>query len=197
MKILAIIPARGGSKRIPFKNMYFVKDRPLIKYTIDAALGSKLINKTVVSTDNESISLYCKQFCDVLQRPNDISLDNSTSEDAISHALKSFPKYDAFILLQPTSPLRTDKHIDDALNMFCTCKCTSVISVYADNIHLTLNETLSPTYVTNGAIYITYTDGFLNNQKLLTNNCLPYVMNKKDSLDIDTIEDMRIFANTR
>jgi len=125
MEILAIIPARGGSKGIPRKNIYDLCGKPLIGYTIEAALGSKLINKTIVSTDDAEIAAVSRSHgAEVpFTRPDEASNDNATALDVITHALKWLKdnqsyEPDVVVYLQPTSPLRRSEHLDEALKLF-------------------------------------------------------------------------------
>jgi CMP-N,N'-diacetyllegionaminic acid synthase len=120
--IVAIIPARSGSKHLPGKNMINLSGKPLISYTFDAALNSKLIDYTLVTTDDEKVINYAKKFPDifVIKRPKKISKDNSPTLDAVNHALKYFEDQtsktiDLIVTLQPTSPLRKHYHVDEAI----------------------------------------------------------------------------------
>lgn len=135
MKVLAIIPARGGSKGVPLKNIRKLNGKPLIKYTIDAAKKSKLLDRIIVSTDNERISTLAKKYgADVpFRRPKKISGSQATQFQVIKHTLnflktqKYYP--DIVVLLQPTSPFRTAKIIDDSINKLIKSKATCVVSV--------------------------------------------------------------------
>jgi CMP-N,N'-diacetyllegionaminic acid synthase len=113
---LAIIPARGGSKRLPNKNILNLAGKPLIEWSIDAALKSKYIDKVVVSSDDENILKIAKDKCDIIKRPKELATDTASSIDVIKHVLDNLEKkYDYIVLLQPTSPLRNEKHIDEAI----------------------------------------------------------------------------------
>ena len=115
MKIISIIPARGGSKSIPKKNLVSFLGNPLISKSIQQSKKSKLINRTFVSTDDEDIKLISKEYgAEVITRPNEISDDNATTESAILHAIEFLNKTENFtpdiiVLLQATSPLRKKK----------------------------------------------------------------------------------------
>ncbi|PEY36301.1 acylneuraminate cytidylyltransferase [Bacillus cereus] len=116
-KVIALIPARGGSKSIPYKNIKFLNGKPLIKWTIEIALKMKEIDKVIVSTDDDAIaSVAQKSGAEVLKRPPELAQDNSLSIDTVKHALNTFKKagehYDIMFYLEPTSPLRS---IDDLL----------------------------------------------------------------------------------
>ena len=112
-KILAIIPARGGSKRLPRKNILNLARKPLIAYSIEAALKSKYITKTIVTSDDDEIlNIANKYGSDTIKRPDHLASDTATSFDAIEHTILSQNEnFDYIILLQPTSPLRTTKHL--------------------------------------------------------------------------------------
>jgi len=117
-KFLAIIPARGGSKRLPRKNVLNLNFKPLIAYSIEAGIGSKYVDDLVVSSDNEEILNISKALgADTIVRPNYLASDTATTFDAIRHALENISGYDYIVLLQPTSPLRTSKHIDEAIEL--------------------------------------------------------------------------------
>ena len=135
-EILAIIPARGGSKGIPKKNMVLLAGKPLIQYTIDAAKGSKLITRIILTSDDNEIIEYCKkQGIEVpFKRPSDLAKDDTPMIDVIIHAIRYLEekenyKPDIIILLQPTSPLRTSKHIDEALEKLINSDADSIVSV--------------------------------------------------------------------
>ncbi len=129
-KTLAIIPARGGSKGIPKKNIKYLNGKPLIYWTISAALKSKLIDKVVVSSDSRSILKLSKKFgAETLSRPKKISGDKATTESAVKHCIDYYKnKYETLILLAPTSPLKTSKDIDNALKLFKRKKLDSCFS---------------------------------------------------------------------
>ena len=123
-EILAIIPARGGSKGIPKKNIKPLHDKPLIEYSIDAAKESKFLTRIVVSTDNDEIATISREnTVDVIIRPEVIARDASSIVDAIIHATSVLKEREKFlpgiiVLLQPTSPLRTACDIDNAIRLF-------------------------------------------------------------------------------
>ncbi|MBT0858582.1 acylneuraminate cytidylyltransferase family protein [Campylobacter coli] len=213
-KILAIIPARGGSKGIKNKNLVLLGDKPLIYYTIKAALDAKSISKIVVSSDNNEILNYAKnQNVDTLKRPNELALDDTTSDKVILHTLEFYKDYENVILLQPTSPLRTSEHIDKAFEIFKNTNANSLISVCEydnkilkafmcdekdnlkgicnDNYPFMPRQKLPKTYISNGAIYILKTKDFLQNPSFLQSNTKHFLMDEESSLDIDSLEDLR------
>ena len=113
---MGIIPARGGSKGIPRKNIISLKGKPLIAWTIEAAQRSELLDRTLVSTDCEDISRVARQFgAEVLQRPEELATDESTTISVVEHIAEQFPDIDTFVVLQPTSPLRDEGLIDECI----------------------------------------------------------------------------------
>ena len=135
-EIMAIIPARGGSKSIPRKNIVPLGGKPLIAWSIEAALGSKFITRTVVSSDDEEILKVAETHgAEVLRRPAELATDKATSEPVILHVLDHFLKHEKYepdlvIYLQPTSPLRTTDDIDGAIRVFHQKEADALISVY-------------------------------------------------------------------
>jgi len=127
---LAIIPARGGSKRLPRKNILELNGKPLIAWSIEAGLKSKYVDKVVVSSDDKEILEYSQYYgADTIKRPDNLASDTSTSFDAIKHTIDNVDKYDYVVLLQPTSPLRTAEQIDDAIELLEKKKADAVVSV--------------------------------------------------------------------
>ena len=136
MNILGIIPARGGSKSIPLKNIKSIKGKPLIEYTIDTALKVSEINTLVVSTDHEEIIKVCKKYNDIeiFRRPKELSTDHSPTEDTLLHVCDKIFKRDGLfpdliLTLEPTSPLRTKETIQRCIDVFKNTEADSVIGV--------------------------------------------------------------------
>ena len=131
-KILAVIPARGGSKGLPDKNILPLFEKPLISWTIEAALKSKYIDRCIVSTDSDAIAVIANRFgaeVPYLRRKN-LAEDESSTDDVLIHVIKSLKEeFDILILLQPTSPLRTERDIDGALNNFLDKEAEALVSV--------------------------------------------------------------------
>jgi CMP-N-acetylneuraminic acid synthetase len=222
VKILAIIPARGGSKGVPRKNIIEINGSPLISYTISAALDVNRLTDIVVSTDNPEIAEISRKLGAQVpfMRPLDLSSDQAQSAPVIEHALffmekiKNF-KYDAILMLQPTSPLRTSKHIEESLDLFKSNECDSVVSIasvggnhpfrmkrlinnqlvnYIDQgfWNMKPRQSLPDVYIRNGAIYLIRREAFLQQRQLIGNNCLGYVMSDSESTNIDTPIDLKI-----
>ncbi|WP_299060616.1 acylneuraminate cytidylyltransferase family protein [uncultured Polaribacter sp.] len=216
MRVIAIIPARGGSKGIPRKNIVNFKGLPLIQWSIDAALKSKYITNVVVSSDDDEILELANKSKDVvkIKRPIELAQDNSKTEPVLIHVLNTIKNdYDYLILLQPTSPLRTSEDIDLAFDNLLKSNATSLISVCKLQHHpyktFKINnngflegiinnsfpflprQELPETYRANGAIYIVKVNEFLKEGKLLTQKTIHFEMSEKNSLDIDSKKDLR------
>jgi len=218
-RILGVIPARGGSKSIPNKNIIELNGNPLIKYTIDAALGSKLLTHCIVSTDSDSIASVAKS-CGALvpfKRPDHLSGDDALSLPVVQHAVQFMEndqqyKYDAVIMLQPTTPLRLTSDIDNTINLLFDTNSDSVISVvevggyhplrmkrivegylinYIDQGQEDMRprQKLPPVYIRNGAIYATRRDVLLKNESFIGESSRAYIMPNERSVNIDTFAD--------
>lgn len=219
-KVIAIIPARGGSKGVPLKNMVLVNEKPLIDWTIDAALDSKCISTVVVSSDSEIILNHVKQKNNVIciKRPSNLAQDDTPTEPVIIHALEQMDdkEFDVILLLQPTSPLRTSKDIDTAYEAFIESKASALISVFEPKHHplksfkknnngfleglinnkfpFMPRQELPEVYQPNGAIYMICKKDFLDSKQLMTNKTIPFIMTEENSVDIDSLLDIEIAA---
>lgn len=213
MNVLAIIPARGGSKGLPRKNILPVGGRPLIAWSIEAARGANCIHRVVLSSDDDEIIAVAKAYgCDVpFKRPETLATDEASSMDVVLHALEQLPNHDIVILLQPTSPLRTSADIDSAFELMmrsgapsCVSVCPASESPYwmyslgdQQRMHqlikpaadATRRQELPPAYSLNGAIYIARTDWLHKHRSFIGNDTVAYVMPRSRSIDIDTEED--------
>lgn len=216
---LAIIPARGGSKRLPRKNILDLCGKPLIAYSIEAGLESKYIDKVVVSSDDEEILSVAQKFkADIIRRPDELANDTATTFDTLQHTIESLSKkYDYTVLLQPTSPLRNSQHIDEAIEFLNSKNADAVISVcemehsplWANTLDQSLSmggrkflkdevlnkrsQDLEKYYRLNGAIYICKTNLLLEEKTLFLNdNIFAYIMDTKNSIDIDKEIDFKM-----
>lgn len=209
-KIIAVIPARQGSKRLPNKNILELKGKPLITWSIEAGLGSKYIDKVIVSTDSKEIAkISLKAGAEVpFIRPDELATDTATSYDVVKHAVDHYNNgFDLVLLLQPTSPLRNSKDIDDALELFIQKKADAIISVceveHSPSLCNTLpqdhslkgflrSQDLSKHYRINGGIYIVSIDKFLKEKTFfISERIYAYVMPQTRSVDIDTELDFK------
>lgn len=213
---LAIIPARGGSKRLPRKNILDLAGKPLIAWSIEAGLRSKYIDRTVVSSDDDDILTISKYYnADAIQRPRELASDSATTFDAIKHAIESFSQYDYIILLQPTSPLRDNNHIDEAIELLMAKDAEAIVSVcetdhsplwsntlskdgnmygfLRDEIKNKRSQDLEKYYRVNGAIYICNTAKLLEEKTFFINDSIfAYKMDRKSSVDIDEEIDFKL-----
>ena len=117
--VLGLIPARGGSKRLPKKNIKMIANKPLLLWTLEAGKQSKFIDRLIVTSDDEQIlKISAEHGAEIVQRPVELSEDHTSTFDAIKHTIEKIEeKYDFICLLQPTSPLRNSNHIDEALEL--------------------------------------------------------------------------------
>lgn len=213
---LAIIPARGGSKRLPRKNILPLAGKPLINWSIEAGLASKYIDKVLVSSDDDEILAVAEQArAHTIKRPPELAQDASTSFDAIRHAIENVDVYDYIVLLQPTSPLRTGQHIDEAIEILVRKSADAVISVtpmehspywcnilpaddgMADFLRPEVvnlrSQDLDTHYRLNGAIYICKTDKLLKaGSFFLKERVYAYKMDNDRSVDIDSHVDFKL-----
>jgi len=217
-KILAVIPARGGSKGLPGKNIKKLNGKPLIVYTIEAGLQSKYQMRIIVSTDDEKIAEISRSYGAEVPflRPEGLAKDKTPTLPVLQHAIRFlntkenyFP--DIILLLQPTSPLRKAKHIDEAMDLFFRENPDSVVSLckvkdspYSikkiekngivipfinTDEEYTRRQDLPELYKLNGAIYLMGVDIIMKENKILGDNTKAYIMKEKDSIDVDTEVD--------
>jgi len=209
MRTLAIIPARGGSKGVPRKNIKMLAGKPLIAYTIEQAKESKYIDEVVVSTDDLEIKEIAKTFlATVVDRPKELATDMATTELVIEHVLNKIMGYGCIVLLQCTSPFRTTEDIDNAIEMYMTGKYASVFSAKESDAFLWVKNGnyVSPInffdkerpmrqqmeqYEENGAVYVFGRRGFENYKTRLYGFKGMYIMPEERSLEIDTEEDFK------
>lgn len=217
MKILALIPARGGSKRLPGKNIKPLGGRPLIAWTITAALNSGVCTDVIVSTDAHDIADIARSHgASVLGlRPPELSTDTATTADVALFELDRYEELhgniDALLLLQPTSPFRKAEHVREAAALHANSNGKSVVSVSRSRSHpawcfqiqdngmepllgwesvFRRSQDLRVMYELNGAIYMIGAGLFRREKRFLMPESIPYVMDDKESsLDIDTPHD--------
>ncbi len=206
---LAIIPARGGSKRLPRKNILDLAGKPLIAWSIEAGRQSRYIDKVIVTSDDDEILTIAERYrSDTIKRPDELASDSATSFDAIRHTIENVEFYDYIVLLQPTSPLRTAQHIDEAIELLMSKSADAIISVtemdhsplwsntlpedgsmahfIKDEVKNRRSQDLEPHYRLNGAIYICDTNRLLEEKSFFTDdNIFAYKMDRESSVDID------------
>jgi len=209
VKIVSLIPARGGSKRVPRKNIRLINNRPMIDYAIQASLYSK-VDETYVSTEDREIrdiSIECGAR--VIDRPKELALDNTPTESVIDHFTENV-EYDVLVLIEPTYPLITKYDIDNSLDLFLSGNYDSFLTL--SNKKLFLWETLDKgiarpvsykpktrlrtqdmrgVYVESGGIYIMKKEGYKKSGCRLYGDIGYYVL-EHPSVDVDNEFDLKV-----
>ena len=205
MKVVSVIPARGGSKGIPLKNIVELGGKPLISYTIESSKQSN-VDETWVSTDSSEISSVVSEYgVKVIERPEDISTDTSQSEEALLHAARD-SEFDVLVFIQPTSPLIKSEDINKGLEMMD--KYDSVFSVTKEHWiprwtmdvkpfeweinNRPMRQDKPETYIENGAFYITKRKNLLESKLRYSGKIGVVEMPLSRSFQIDTIEDLEL-----
>jgi CMP-N-acetylneuraminic acid synthetase len=212
MDVVALVPARGGSRGIPRKNLAPAAGKPLIGWTLDAARASRAVTRTVVSTDDDEIaSLAGEHGVEVLRRPAELAGDETSMLDVVRHALGELAPIDALVLLQPTSPLRRAQHIDDCVALLVDSGADGVVSVVEvphrfepgslmsmDGERLVRLGESAPIrqdkpvlYARNGPAVLALRPDRLGDD-LYGGDCRAYVMEPRDSLDVDDAFDLEL-----
>jgi CMP-N,N'-diacetyllegionaminic acid synthase len=220
MSIVAVIPARGGSKGIHRKNLAQIAGQPLISYAIQAARSAASVDRVLISTDDSEIADVARELgAEVpFMRPPELAGDAAPMLEVLRHALGWLEAQgvavEALVLLQPTSPLRTGRHVEEAIALFRSTHATSVVSVVevphqfnpVSVMKLSSQGTLSPfigdqaiatrrqdkpkAYARNGPVVLVCCPDTLLSGELYGARCRPYLMSEEDSLDIDTSRDL-------
>ncbi|WP_226684806.1 acylneuraminate cytidylyltransferase family protein [Shewanella indica] len=218
-KFVALITARGGSKGLPRKNVLPVNGTPLIGLTINSAKESNFISEVFVSTEDTEIAKISSEYgAKIIKRPDELATDTASSIDVVSHAIQWLEddeiSFTDMVLLQPTSPLRTSVHLDEALALYIENDALFVISVfepahtpvksyiqakdgtisglYSDEAPYMRRQDLPKAYQPNGAIYAFSVAEFKQINHFPRTNVYPYIMSVDDSADIDTMEDVKL-----
>lgn len=212
MKVLGIIPARGGSKGISRKNVRELGGKPLIMWTIEAAIASRALDSVMVSTDNEEIAGVARAGGAEVPflRPAALATDEAASLDVVLDVLQRLPGFDAVMLLQPTSPLRTAADVAGCVAFAAEKRARSVTSVYEtqshpawmyrldaeghvrpllDTLPVTRRQDLPKVFSLNGAMYYNSCEHLLRTRAFVTTYTLGYVMPAERSVDIDDDHD--------
>ena len=218
-KVLALIPARGGSKRIPKKNVKELAGKPLIGYSIEQAISATYVDYVFVSTDNNEIAEVSKRFgAEIIERPDQFATDTAGTLGVMKHALTSLEEKDLspdiVVILQPTSPLRKAEQINEAIASLLDNNADTVLGVtkrhlspkwilkkqgeeltfMQDNAFDTIrSQDQEETFEINGALYAYTKEVILSSEKYAWGKkILPIVMSKKESIDIDEMEDFEV-----
>lgn len=218
MKVLGVIPARGGSKGVPGKNILEFGGKPLIAYAIETGKQSKLISELVVNTEDEEIRRVAQHYnCRVIKRPEELATDSSKVADSVLATLQEFEAentfFDAVLLLQPTAPLRTGKDVDNAIEILESDDTDAVISmVKVGDYHParmyriesgkakcempafegTRRQDLPERYIRNGCIYLVKTEILKMEKTFIPKSKSVYLMNAEWAVNIDTEMDVFI-----
>jgi CMP-N-acetylneuraminic acid synthetase len=211
--VLALIPARGGSKGIPRKNLAPLAGRPLLAWTLDAALQSRIVTRAVVSTEDDETAEVARSLgADVLARPPELAADDTPMQPVILHALEELGAPEVLVLLQPTSPLRRAEHVDEAVELLLSSGADSVVSVVgvphryrpgslmaldgerlvrlADD-HAGTRQEKPLVYARNGPAVLALRPERIG-ADLYGGDCRPYVMGARESLDVDEPFDLEL-----
>ena len=212
MKVFAVIPARGGSKGLPKKNIKVLGNKPLIAWSIETALKSTLLDKVIVSTDCSHITDIAKQYGAEVPfvRPSELASDTASSKDVLIHAIQYFSSkgevYDYVVLLQPTTPFRNTEDIDKMIHKAIAKNADMIVSVtettsnpyyvlFEENAdgflkkskeaNFTRRQDCPNVYEYNGSVYVINTMSLLAQNTLMLEKVIKYEMGKLHSVDID------------
>lgn len=213
MRLLALIPARGGSKGIPRKNIKPLAGKPLLGWTIEVARQAGSVDRIVVSTEDDEIAAVARELgAEVpFMRPAALSADDTPGIEPVIHALEQLPEVDWVLLLQPTSPLRAVEDIEGIVQLCLERDAPSAVSVTAVDKHpywmyqrdeqdrlepmipdqpaITRRQDLPPAYALNGALYLARRDWLLEQRRFVGPDTVGYIMPQERSVDLDTPRD--------
>lgn len=220
IRAIAVIPARGGSKGLPRKNILPLAGKPMLSWTIKAAKETSFVERIVVTSDDDEVLEVASNLeVECVLRPKELATDNALSAPVLSHVLDVLPNleeinYVAF--LQPTSPLRNSYHLKQAFKLIKRNGASSLISVVKPEksplksfvinregfLRGAVNcdypfysrQSLPESFYANGAIYIVEKEFFITNKKFLSDKCIPFMMDAESSLDIDCQNDLEVAA---
>lgn len=213
--VLGVIPARGGSKGLPRKNVLPLAGKPLIAWTIDAGRSSKYIDHLILSTDDHEIAEVGRAWgADVpFIRPPHLAGDETPMVEVVRHVLHEIPGYDLIVLLQPTSPLRTAEDIDGCIAMLHQKNASTAVTVAEAEVvpqwlfHLDPESRLQPimpgdlphrrqaagkVFTLNGAVYVGTREAYSTASALVGPETIAYVMPRERSIDVDTLFDLKV-----
>jgi CMP-N,N'-diacetyllegionaminic acid synthase len=215
-RILSIIPARGGSKGLPRKNIAKLNGKPLIAYSIESALNSNFVNRVIVSTEDAEIAEVSRSHgSEVLDRPKELAQDGTPTISVVQQVLHQLEDEgylaEVVVLLQPTTPLRTTEDIDAAVQLFLTSNCQSVVSIcemehspywsfQVEGSYLKpllgkkylkmRRQDLPKVYLPNGALFISSPKVLFETKSFYSSRVMPYIMPPERSIDIDCENDL-------
>ena len=222
MEVLVLIPARGGSKGLPGKNIKPLEGTPLIAHSINHAKGSKYVTRIIVSTDDQEIANVAKQYGAEIpfMRPQELATDTAIAVDTYIYTLNKLKHDEAYepdilIILQPTSPLRASEDIDNAIEIYKEKQADSVIGVVeyehplarakkiledgrmlpyleSEGQRLQNRQQMKKAFSPNGAVYVLNPKLVKETKTYYTSNTFPYIMSREKAVDIDTIDDFNL-----
>lgn len=222
LKILAVVPARGGSKSVPRKNVADIAGKPLLAYTVEEALKVSTILDLVVSTDDQEIAELARSLGAKVpfMRPAELATDHAQSAPVLRHCLLEMEalrglRYDAVMMLQPTTPLRQASHIEAAIDMLAAHDCDSVVSVVSvGGYHpfrmkrlvgnrlinfvdqgfedMRPRQVLPSVLIRNGAVYLSRRHVIADYEQVVGSECLGFEMSLEDSINIDDRLDFKL-----
>lgn len=218
-KVLAVVPARAGSKRLPKKNIKLLNGLPLVAHTFEAIKKSEYVSATVATSDCPEVLAISQHYCNTyaLERPAKLASDLASSVDVLIHAVEfaqeQLGDFDIICLLQPTSPLRTTQDIDNAIALYIEKQAKGVVSMtkcehsplwtttlgndadfkqFIKGLTNARSQDLQTFYQLNGAIYLIDKNTFMQTKKVfLEENYYPYLMSAENSIDIDNYLDFK------
>lgn len=212
--VLAIIPARGGSKTLPRKNIFPVMGRPLLAWSVDEARRSRYIDRMVLSSDDDEIInvAHGLKLEVPFRRPAELATDTTPTNDVLFHLLSKIPGYDYLVVLQVTSPLRTVEDIDGCIEECVQRRAGSCVSVsiaeknphyyrtldskrrlhplIGSSYHIGRRQDLPEVYVINGAVFVTKISFFIEQRTFFSSETVGYIMPPEHSIDIDSEKDI-------
>lgn len=215
-RVLAVIPARGGSKRLPRKNILKIGNHPMIAYSIMAARNAIRVTDWLVSSEDDEIIEVARQYGALIpfKRPRHLATDDVRNIDVVLHALEYMEKqtgktYDIIVLLQPTAPIRKASHIDEAIKLLWESDLPSLAAVKGpyrkrDPILKRIDEQghlvpyrngpgqdqREPFFIYNAALYAVKRDYFIKEKRFISDEQVPFVMDKYYSTDVDELADL-------
>jgi CMP-N,N'-diacetyllegionaminic acid synthase len=214
MKLLAFVPARGGSKSIPNKNLYKILNKPLIQYTLETLKKSKIFYKIIVSSDSDKIINFCNKFSGIncIKRPKNLSGDNSPTEQALMHSLNilkyetSAPDY--ICICEPTAPLRSHKSLirlkkiikkNKNINSLITvCELDHIPGTIKNNSYKYIiydrrnRQKRKKFYIETGTFFLVRYDYFIKTNKIISKKPFAFFVPKIEATDINNYEDLKI-----
>lgn len=218
-KVLGIIPARGGSKGVPRKNLRLVRGKPLIAWTIEQGHKSAYIDRLILSSEDDEIIQVARMYhCDVpFRRPVELSQDSTPGIEPVLHALGQLPGYDYVVLLQPTSPLRTVQDIDGCIEKCVRSDSPACVSTTRSQQHPFLmyytdgdgrlrpvaaegaafhrRQDYPDVFLLNGAVYVAGTTWLSENRSFMSKETVGYRMPAERSIDVDSEDDLRALSD--